>query len=84
MKEFAEIKEIIPILIFLLPGFLTAKMLDLWVVTKPKDVFDRIVQAFVFTFINLLISIVKMKKSLVIRRNGMNKIKYTLEWKICC
>jgi len=54
MKEFAEIKEIIPILIFLLPGFLTAKMLDLWVVTKPKDVFDRIVQAFVFTFINLL------------------------------
>ena len=54
MGDFTELKEIIPILIFLLPGFLTGKMLDLLVVAKPKDVFDRIVQAFVFTFINLL------------------------------
>ena len=54
MDDFKEIKEIIPILIFLLPGFLTGKILDLMVVAKPKDVFDRIVQAFVFTFVNLL------------------------------
>lgn len=54
MGDFKELKDIIPILIFLLPGFLTGKMLDLLVVAKQKDVFDRIVQAFVFTFINLL------------------------------
>ena len=54
MEDFKNITEIIPILIFLLPGFLTVKMLELWVITKPKDVFDRIVQAFVFTFVNLL------------------------------
>ena len=51
MDDFKELKEIVPILIFLLPGFLTGKMLDLLVVAKSKDVFDRIVQAFVFTFI---------------------------------
>jgi hypothetical protein len=54
MDDFKSITEIVPILFFLLPGFLTAKMLELLVIAKPKDVFDRVVQAFVFTFVNLV------------------------------
>jgi hypothetical protein len=54
MEDIKEIKEIVQILFFLLPGFLTAKMLEMWVITKPKDVFDRVVQAFVLTFVNLI------------------------------
>jgi Family of unknown function (DUF6338) len=54
IKHFTELKELIPILTFLLPGFLTAKVVDLMVITKEKDVFDKLIQAVVFTFINLL------------------------------
>jgi len=54
MDELNSLKELIPILAFLLPGFLTTQLIDLWVVTKPKEFPDKIVQAFVFTIVNLL------------------------------
>jgi hypothetical protein len=55
IKDFKDLKELIPILIFLLPGFLTSKVLDLLVFRKERDVFDKLVQALVFTFANLVL-----------------------------
>jgi hypothetical protein len=56
--DFKDLRELIPILIFLLPGFLTAKVLDVLVIRKERDVFDKFVQALVFTFANLALFVV--------------------------
>jgi hypothetical protein len=58
IADFKDLKELIPILIFLLPGFLTSKVLDILVVRKERDVFDKFVQALVFTFANLALFVV--------------------------
>ncbi len=49
-----DLKDIIPILLFLLPGFLTTKVISLLAVRRESDSFDKVIQAFVFTFVNML------------------------------
>ena len=58
IKDFKDLKELIPILVFLLPGFLTCKVLDILVIRKERDTFDKFVQALVFTFANLALFVV--------------------------
>jgi hypothetical protein len=58
IKDFKDLNEFVPILIFLLPGFLTSKILDILVIRKERDVFDKLVQALVFTFANLALFVV--------------------------
>lgn len=54
MSDVNDLKDLIPILVFLLPGLLTAGVVEILVVTRKKDVFDRVVQALIFTFVNLV------------------------------
>jgi|ERR1017187_7011141 hypothetical protein len=49
-----DAKELVQVLIFLLPGFLTTKVIDLLVIRRALDSFDKVVQAFVFTFVNMI------------------------------
>ena len=49
-----DLKELVQVIIFLLPGFLTAKVIDLLVIRRALDSFDKVVQAVVFTFVNMI------------------------------
>jgi hypothetical protein len=55
IKELKDFTDLVPILVFLLPGFLTMGVIELLVVCRPKDTFDKVVLAFVLTFLNLLL-----------------------------
>ena len=48
-----EVKDLFPILLFLLPGFVSVGVLQILCVRKSKDVFERIVEALIFTMLNL-------------------------------
>jgi len=48
-----EVKELVPILLFLLPGFVSVGILEILCVRKAKDVFGRVVEALIFTMLNL-------------------------------
>lgn len=54
-KELKDFSELIPILVFLLPGLLTMGVIEVLVVSRPRDTFDKVVLAFVLTFLNLLL-----------------------------
>lgn len=70
--------EVIGILIFLLPGFVTASIFY-WLTSHPKpSVFDRVIQALIFTVIGraitdvlqeLLISVCKMEENSLLIKN---------------
>ena len=70
--------EVIGILIFLLPGFVTASIFY-WLTSHPKpNVFDRVIQALIFTVIGraitdvlqeLLISVCKMEENSLLIKN---------------
>ena len=55
MDDLKELKDLISVLYFLLPGLLSLAIINRLVVSKDKDVFDKIVRAFLFTFINLVL-----------------------------
>ncbi len=48
-----EVKDLFPILLFLLPGFVTVGILEVLCVRKAKDVSGRVVEALIFTMLNL-------------------------------
>lgn len=48
-----EIKDLFPIVLFLLPGFVSVGVLEILCVRKPKGVFERVVEALIFTMLNL-------------------------------
>jgi Family of unknown function (DUF6338) len=48
-----EIKDLFPILLFLLPGFVSVGVIEVLCVRKAKDVFGRVVEALIFTMLNL-------------------------------
>lgn len=49
-----DLKDIVPILLFLLPGFLTTRVIGILAIRRESDSFDKVIQAFVFTFVNML------------------------------
>jgi hypothetical protein len=54
-NQLTDLSKLIPILVFLLPGFVTLGVIEVLVVSRPRDTFDKIVLAFVLTFLNLLV-----------------------------
>jgi len=54
-SQLTDFSKLIPILVFLLPGFLTMGVIEVLVVSRPRDTLDKIVLAFVLTFLNLLL-----------------------------
>lgn len=48
-----EVKDLFPILLFLLPGFVSVGILEILCVRQSKDIFGRIVEALIFTMLNL-------------------------------
>jgi hypothetical protein len=51
--ELDKISDLIPILLFLLPGLVSTGVVNALVIRKPKDVFDKVVEALIFTMFNL-------------------------------
>lgn len=48
-----EVKDLFPILVFLLPGFVSVGVIEILCVRKPKDAFERVIEALIFTLLNL-------------------------------
>lgn len=55
MESADKLKDLIPVLLFLLPGFVSAGIVEMLVVRKSKDTFGRIVEALIFTVFNLVV-----------------------------
>lgn len=51
--ELDKLSALIPILLFLLPGLVTTGVVNALVVRKPKDAFDKIIEALIFTMLNI-------------------------------
>jgi hypothetical protein len=51
--ELDKVTDLFPILVFLLPGFVSVGVLEILCVRKTKDVFGRIIEALIFTMLNL-------------------------------
>jgi hypothetical protein len=51
--EIDKLTDLVPILLFLLPGFVSVGILEVLCVRKAKDVFGRIIEALIFTMLNL-------------------------------
>jgi hypothetical protein len=58
MDAIKEIKDLLPILVFLLPGFVSTGIVGMLVIRKPKETFDKIVEAFILTTVNLVLFVV--------------------------
>lgn len=48
-----EVKNLFPILLFLLPGFVSVGVIEILCVRKSKDAFERVIEALIFTMLNL-------------------------------
>jgi hypothetical protein len=68
-KDLNEAKDLIPVLVFLLPGFVSAGIVALLVIRKPAEPFSRVIEAFIFTMLNL--ALFTVLKSLVTRIPGL-------------
>lgn len=68
-KDLNELKDLIPVLVFLLPGFVSAGIVALLVIRKPSEPFSRVIEAFIFTMINL--ALFTILKSVVTRIPGL-------------
>jgi hypothetical protein len=68
-KDLNEVKDLIPVLVFLLPGFVSAGIVALLVIRKPAEPFSRVIEAFIFTMINL--ALFTSLKSLLTRIPGL-------------
>jgi len=53
-----KFSALIPILLFLLPGLVTAGLVNALVVRKPKDAFDKVIEALIFTMLNLALFVI--------------------------
>jgi Family of unknown function (DUF6338) len=51
--EIDKVNDLFPILLFLLPGFVSVGVIEVLCVKNPKDVFGRVVEALIFTMLNL-------------------------------
>ena len=51
--ELDKISDLIPMLFFLFPGLVSTGVMNALVIRKPKDVFDKVVEALIFTMFNL-------------------------------
>jgi hypothetical protein len=56
--EIDKLSQLIPVLLFLLPGLVSAGIVNALVVRKPKDVFDKVVEALIFTMTNLALFLI--------------------------
>ncbi|PYL05693.1 MAG: hypothetical protein DME33_15845 [Verrucomicrobia bacterium] len=56
--ELDKLSALIPILLFLLPGLVTAGVVNALVVRKPKDAFDKVIEALIFTMFNLTLFVI--------------------------
>jgi hypothetical protein len=54
-KDLKELKDLIPVLVFLLPGLVSTGIVSLLVFRKPVEPFTRVIEAFIFTMINLVL-----------------------------
>jgi hypothetical protein len=54
-EDLTKLKDLIPILVFLLPGFVSTGIVSLLVVRRPVEPFARVVEAVIFTTINLIV-----------------------------
>lgn len=48
-----EIKDLFPILLFLLPGLVSVGVIQILCIRKQKDAFERVIEALIFTMLNL-------------------------------
>ena len=69
-KDLNELKDLLPVLVFLLPGFVSAGIVALLVVRKPTEPFNRVIEALIFTMINL--ALFTFLKSLLVRIPGLH------------
>jgi uncharacterized protein DUF6338 len=53
--DLTKFQDLIPILVFLLPGFVTSGIVSLLAVRKPQEAFGRTVEAVIFTALNLFV-----------------------------
>jgi Family of unknown function (DUF6338) len=51
--DLTKLQDLIPILVFLLPGFVSSGIVSLLVIRKPQEAFGRAVEAVIFTALNL-------------------------------
>lgn len=54
-SDLKELPDLIPILAFLLPGFVSSGIVSLLVIRKPQEVFVRVLEALIFTTLNLAV-----------------------------
>lgn len=73
-KDLTEFKDLTPVFVFLLPGFVSAGIVALLVIRKPAEPFSRVVEAFIFTMINL--ALFTSLRSLVTRIPGLKINSY--------
>jgi hypothetical protein len=53
--DLTKLQDLIPILVFLLPGFVSSGIVSLMVIRKPQEAFGRVVEAVIFTALNLAV-----------------------------
>jgi hypothetical protein len=58
MKPFQDFSEFLPVLVFFLPGFVSSGMVGMLVVRRPRETFDKCLEAFILTAANLALFIV--------------------------
>ncbi len=68
MDPFKGLNDLLPILVFLLPGFLSSGIVSMLVVRKPRETFDKCIEALIFTTINLAV--------FAVGRSGMEMTKW--------
>ena len=54
-KDLKDLNDLLPVLLFLLPGFVSAGIVGLLAVRKPVEPFSRVIEALIFTMLNLVL-----------------------------
>lgn len=68
--DLTKLQDLIPILVFLLPGFVSSGIVSLLVIRKPQEAFGRVVEAVIFTALNLAVFFVA--KAVLARLAALN------------
>jgi Family of unknown function (DUF6338) len=68
-KNLKELSDLIPVLVFLLPGFVSSGIVALLVIRKPAEPFGQVIEAFIFTMLNL--ALFTVLRSVVMRIPGL-------------
>jgi len=68
--------EVLNVLIFLIPGFLSAVIYNAVIVRKDKDVFSKIIEALIYSLISYVIaSVIAKKSAFILTISTVNNVK---------